>query len=236
MTLVAMATEDLTVGPGKPVQNAMDMAGKGYGQMKAELIGHYGGDETHALSAWTSTKRELTEDRASRIGKMLKMLAENAHHTPFEKSTLHFLVEADTASHIHVLKHRIGVSVNGESARYKKIEPRHHIPDDWPLYWRNLLDLHIQSSERLYSTAVDELTPTLGRKRAKESARYFLTYSNVLTLDVTFNFRSFMHFMGLRGEEDEAQREIFNISQEMLDAVRDTGDFDLSLDAFGYGL
>lgn len=41
-----------------------------------ELIGSYGGDETHALSAWTSTKRELTEEKQSRIDKLLKMLAE----------------------------------------------------------------------------------------------------------------------------------------------------------------
>ena len=27
---------------------------------KVELLGHYGSDETHACSAWTSTSRELT--------------------------------------------------------------------------------------------------------------------------------------------------------------------------------
>ena len=30
---------------------------------KVELIGIYGSDETHALSAWTSTSRDLTEDK-----------------------------------------------------------------------------------------------------------------------------------------------------------------------------
>lgn len=28
------------------------------GDNTVEMIGHYGGDETHALSAWTSTSRE----------------------------------------------------------------------------------------------------------------------------------------------------------------------------------
>ena len=46
---------------------------------KVELIGWYGGDETHALSAWTSTSRELIEEKKSRIPSLLKMLAENGH-------------------------------------------------------------------------------------------------------------------------------------------------------------
>ena len=33
---------------------------------KVELVGWYGGDETHALSAWTSTSRELTEEKQMR--------------------------------------------------------------------------------------------------------------------------------------------------------------------------
>lgn len=28
-----------------------------------ELLGYYGSDEVHAQSAWTSTSRELTEDK-----------------------------------------------------------------------------------------------------------------------------------------------------------------------------
>ena len=99
---------------------------------KVELIGHYGSDLTHAQSAWTSTSRDLTDEKRGRVGKLLKMLAENGHHTPFEKSSLHFLVTCDQASHIHLLKHRIGASINGESARYKELkEDRYYIPDDW---------------------------------------------------------------------------------------------------------
>ena len=84
---------------------------------KVELVGYYGGDESHALSAWTSTSRDLTQEKKDRMDKLLFMLASEGHHTPFEKSSLHFLVSTDIASHIHILKHRIGVSVNAESAR-----------------------------------------------------------------------------------------------------------------------
>ena len=75
---------------------------------KVELIGFYGGDEAHALSAWTSTNRDLTDDKKNRIPSLLKMLAENGHETPFEKSSLSFLVTTDIATHIQLLKHRIG--------------------------------------------------------------------------------------------------------------------------------
>lgn len=201
--------------------------------MSVELIGYYGGDTTHALSAWTSTEREITEEKHGRVDKLLKFLAENKHHTPFEKSFLHFVVEADTASHIQILKHRIGVSVNGESARYKQMEPRFLVPDDWPQKWKDILRRHAGAAEAWYQQALGELEMTLGRKRAKESARFFLPYANVLTLDVTFNFRSFMHFQELRNHVD-AQVEINDIAEEMLKLVKDTRVFNHSLKGFGY--
>ena len=72
-------------------------------QNSVELIGYYGNDQIHACSAWTSTSRDLTEDKVQRIPKLLKMLADAGHHTPFEKSSLHFLINTDIASHIHLI-------------------------------------------------------------------------------------------------------------------------------------
>jgi thymidylate synthase (FAD) len=199
-----------------------------------ELIGHYGSDETHALSAWTSTSRELTQAKRERIPALLKMLADNGHHTPFEKSMLHFLCRVDTATHIHLLKHRIGVSINGESARYKELEdPTPHIPDDWPDDLKAYTKLHHKSSVGFYRRAIIELEPLLGRKRAKESARMFLPYSNQLTLDVSFNMRSFVHFIGLRMKPD-AQVEVRELAEEMLRIIKaiDGNPFKQTLEAF----
>ena len=59
------------------------------------------------------------------------MLWINGHETPFEKGTVHFLVDTDIASHIHLLKHRIS-SLNAESARYKELkEDKYYLPEDW---------------------------------------------------------------------------------------------------------
>jgi thymidylate synthase (FAD) len=192
---------------------------------EVKLIGHYGGDITHAQSAWTSTDRELNEDKIERIPALLAMLARNGHHTPFEKSTLHFLVTCDQTAHIHFLKHRIGVSINAESARYKELkEDKMYLPVDWGCndhlvqFWHDLLKQHAEQSNRLYHQCLSNLTPALGRKRAKESARFFKTMNSQITMDISFNFRSFAHFCKLRNAPD-AQLEIREIAESMLNEV-----------------
>ncbi len=218
-----------------------------------QLIGFYGSDEIHACSAWTSTSRDITEEKKERIPKLLKMLAEQGHHTPFEKSSLHFLVDCDIASHIHLLKHRIGVSINGESARYKELkEDKFYIPDDWIALdghngeewdyphtnfsvdsWAETLQKFTEEGNALYHQCLKELEPVLGRKRAKESARFFKTYNSQIQADVMFNWRSFYHFLSLRNKP-EAQREIREIAAEMLNLVKNIeGEpFKYTLEAF----
>jgi len=201
---------------------------------KVELIGFYGSDESHALSAWTSTSRELTEDKKSRIPQLLKMLAENGHETPFEKSSLHFLVTSDVSAHIHLIKHRVAVSVNAESARYKELkEDKYYVPADWPQGEQELYIEHMESSLQKYHATLDRLIQGgMSRKRAKESARLYLPYGNQITADVMFNFRSFVHFLRLRYSE-HAQVEIRDIAKQMLDLVVSTGAFPSTMEAFG---
>ena len=201
---------------------------------KVELIGYYGSDEIIACSAWTSTSRELTEEKKNRIPQLLKMLAENEHHSVFEKSSLQFLVTSDIASHIHILKHRIGVSVNAESARYKELkDDKYYVPVDWDDEEKRNYIEHLESSIRTYHSTLDRLiSKGVSRKRAKESARLYLPYGNQLTADVMFNFRSFYHFIKLR-YSTHAQLEIRNIAKDMLDLVSETGSFDNTLEAFG---
>jgi flavin-dependent thymidylate synthase len=187
-----------------------------------ELLGYYGNDNIHACSAWTSTSRDLSEEKINRIPKLLKMLADEGHHTPFEKSYLHFLVTTDIASHIHIIKHRIGVSVNGESARYKEIkEDKYLIPEDWPKLWKEQLKHYTENGLRLYHDCIKDLTDnySIDRKRAKESARFFRGYNTQITADVSFNWRSFYHFQSLRNKSN-AQLEIKEIAQNMLDLVK----------------
>ncbi len=216
-----------------------------------KLLGYYGDDLVHACSAWTSTSRELTPDKIRRVPELLNMLADQGHHTPFEKSSLHFLVTVDQATHIHLLKHRIGVSINGESARYKELmEDKTYLPADWAgitlksqletdgtqnkmVDWYERLDNFTVQANELYHEALRELTPILGRKRAKESARFFKTMNSQITMDIMFNWRSFYHFQKLRNDV-HAQKEVRELAQSMLQLVKEIeGDpFEHTLKAF----
>ena len=200
-----------------------------------ELLGYYGSDEVIACSAWTSTSRELDEKKRQRIPKLIDMLWSNGHETPFEKGSVHFLVDCDIASHIHLLKHRIS-SLNAESARYKELkENKMFIPEDWPAFWQRVLEEYTEDGNRLYHKCIADLEPELGRKRAKESARFFKTYNSRIQADVQFNMRSFANFLKLRNSE-HAQKEIREIAQKMLDLVENIEEnpFRHTLNSWGY--
>ena len=200
---------------------------------KVELLGHYGSDEVIACSAWTSTSRNLTDEKRGRIQRLIEMLWVNGHETPFEKGTVHFLVDTDIASHIHLLKHRIS-SLNAESARYKELkEDKYFIPEDWTQKWQDALSDYTDAGNKLYHQCIEDLTPELGRKRAKESARFFKTYNSQIQADIMFNMRSFANFQKLRNSE-HAQVEIREIAAKMLELVEriEGNPFKFTLDAF----
>jgi len=201
-----------------------------------QLIGHYGSDKIIACSAWTSTSRDLTKEKIKRIPKLIDRLWRDGHHTPFEKGDVHFLVNSDIASHIHKLKHRMS-SLNAESARYKELqEDKYYVPKDWVTVecdidyrmdygqfqikstWDEALSAYTKLGNLLYHKCLADLEPVLGRKRAKESARFFKTYNSQIQSDVKFNMRSFANFLSLRRSE-HAQKEIREIADNMLELV-----------------
>jgi len=224
-----------------------------------ELLGYYGSDEIIACSAWTSTSRELTEDKKARIPKLINMLWRDGHETPFEKGVVHFLVNTEIASHIHILKHRIS-SLNAESARYKELkEDKYYIPEDWKdieveydseLHpfgeyaidfsdagdtWTEMLEWYTKLGNTLYHRCLEQTEPILGRKRAKESARFFKTYNSQIQADVSFNMRSFANFQKLRNSE-HSQLEIREIAGIMLQEVKNIegNPFKHTIEAWGF--
>ena len=194
---------------------------------KVEILGVYGGDEVIACSAWTSTSRDLPQEKKERIPALLKQLwnAEPVPHgSPFEKGIVHFLVDCDIASHIHLLKHRIS-SINAESARYKELkEDKFYLPEGWGNShtgqdWIKTLQAYTEEGNRLYHNCLEDLAPIIGKKRAKETARYFKTYNSQIQADVMFNMRSFHNFLTQR-MDGHAQQEIQDIAFQMLQLVK----------------
>jgi flavin-dependent thymidylate synthase len=227
---------------------------------KVELIGWYGGDKAIARAAWTSTQIDIDSKTDEQIGDLIdKKLWNNEsgkpHKTPFERGIVEFNITCCQPSHIHLLKHRLA-NINGESARYKELkEDKMYLPEDWNgievnwdnsdflvedtfggiKTWKEVLEMHTETGNKLYHQCIQELTPVLGRKRAKESARYFKTMNSQLTLSVMMNMSCFYNFYSLRAD-DAAQVEIQDIANQMLDCIKNIegNPFEHTLNAWGY--
>jgi flavin-dependent thymidylate synthase len=224
-----------------------------------ELIGWYGGDRAIARAAWTSTQTDVDAKTDAQVRDLLvNKLWNNGtgkpHRTPFERGIVEFNVTCCVASHIHIVKHR-HANVNGESARYKELkEDKYYLPEDWigihpsqdigsedslwattEQSWIDILREYTKIGNDLYHQCLKDLTPVLGRKRAKESARYFKTYNSQITLSVMMNMSCFENFLKLR-LDDAAQLEIREIAAKMLESVKniDGQPFKYTLEAWGY--
>lgn len=210
---------------------------------KVELIGWMNGDRGIARAAWTSTQTDVDLKTDEQIGDLIvNKLWNNGsgkpHKTPFERGIVEFNITCDQASHIHILKHRLA-NINGESARYKELkEDKIYLPEDWKgcllsqeslaqsngIYglnatWLTALEDYSILGNKLYHRCLEDLTPILGRKRAKESARYFKTMNSQITLSVMMNMSCFYNFYSLRAD-DAAQIEIQDIANQMLECIK----------------
>ena len=99
--------------------------------------------------------------------------------------------------------------------------------------YAHILENMTWETNRLYHKCLEDMEKQFGRKRAKESARYFKMYNSQIQSDISFNLRSFANFLKLRMSEF-AQVEIREIAEEMLKLVRRTGKFEHTLRAWGY--
>jgi thymidylate synthase (FAD) len=129
--------------------------------------------------------------------------------------------------------------VTHNSARYKELkEDKFYLPEDWKgillsqeslaqsngIYapnatWLTALEDYTNLGNKLYHRCLEDLTPVLGRKRAKESSRFFKTMNSQITLSVMMNMSCFQNFVTLR-RDDAAQKEIHEIADMMVDAVK----------------
>lgn len=198
-----------------------------------ELLMIAGDDVTPAEAAWYSTAKEVTEARLRRVPAMLEMLATESHSVPFEHTLISFRVTSEIATHIHMLKHRIGVSISSQSQRYMELRvDDYYVPEDWPSNLQAVYNAHMAATFDLYHRLIDDMEAAgIDRKRAKESARFVLPYATQIRYRVTFNLLSFVHFQKLRNSE-HAQVEIQLIAAEMLRLVKADGHLASALSAW----
>lgn len=196
------------------------------------------------LAAWASTgisQEELLElPVESRLGylfqsnqdsrlrspeELVDFLYRNNHTSPFRHVHLTYLITSDIATHIQMLKHRVGVEINSESARYKRLKDEYYVPDDLP---HDIQELIRANNERLHSLYLDIYNRLIesgySKQRAKEAARFVLPYSKQITYVVTLSLQALSHLHQLRCS-GHAQLEISCVVREMITQLIDTGKF-----------
>jgi thymidylate synthase ThyX len=185
------------------------------------------------------------------IQELLEYLSENEHTSPFRFSSFVFACNTDIATHIQKLKHRVILEAeNGESARYKELkEDKFYLPEDWMGIdpkepnvlveyfrgdWYEILKEYTELGNDLYHQALSELSPVLGKKRAKETARYFKTYNSQINTLNKLSFDGVMQFYFKRHDKSYVQNEISDLAINMVNCIKSipNNPFQYSLKAF----
>lgn len=176
------------------------------------------------------------------IEELLAFLAENKHNSPFRFSSFVFTATTDIATHIQKLKHTVLLEAeNGESARYKELkEDKFYLPWDWSGIefddskfspevakifngfetWKQILERSSEINNELYHNCLDQLVPVLGRKRAKESARYFKMYNSQMNTLNKLSFDGIVQFYYKRHDANVAQTEIAEFANGMVNQIK----------------
>lgn len=86
----------------------------------------------------------------------------------------------------------------------------------------------------LYHQSLIDTIPILGKKRAKESARFFKTYNSEINTLNKLSFDGIVQFYYKRHDKSHVQNEIADLAIAMVDAVRNIpgNPFQYSLKAF----
>ena len=208
-------------------------------QIKVELQEWMGSDRSIAESAWTSslTHQIKNSKSDSDVERVVKMLAENKHSTPFESVIFKFWIKLPIAIDRQHMTHRIA-SHNGMSARYRTM------PREWlslPEDVKHIMDKAIESDSNIFVKEYEDLCTKAniwyentiayfkireGKeisnkefKRIREFLRGVLPQHNMSERVTIFNLRSFANYQKLRNSE-HAQPEIRQIAELMLKEVK----------------
>lgn len=193
---------------------------------------------TDAIQAQKARKRSIPD--------LLNYLANSkpAHISPFRGAKFIFGMKTDIGTHIQLLTHTVAIDhTNTESARYKELlEDKYYLPADWLEYGEVGADLYRELEEmtwannNFYHRAIHALVSAgMPKTRAKETARYAKMYNSQVNSVRSLNFEGLVTLYRKRGFDSPSQREIAEVVEAMVQAVRDIpGEpFKHSLEAFG---
>ena len=206
--------------------------------MTVELVKASASDNDVLWAARVSTKGEQSLDEVgadpARSGGLINYLMRDRHGSPFEHSSMTFLVSAPIFVFREFMRHRVW-SYNEESGRYRKLDPVFYVPGpDRKLVQEGKPGKYVfvSGTDEQHKT-VDETVrrscaasyaaylEMLDAGIAREVARTVLPVGIYSSMYATCNARALMHFLSLRTKHEEAtfpsfpQREIEMVAEKM---------------------
>lgn len=204
-------------------------------KMNVTLYNHMGDDCDIASAARVSTGLNEKEFNSTADTKLINYLIKNRHGSPFEHTSITFLIDAPIFVFREFMRHRIGWSYNEVSGRYKQLDAKFYVyPNNRPLVQVGSSahpDL-VEGSELLttltnaslvssYHKAWREYETMLESGVANEVARSVLPVGLYSSMYATCNARSLMAFLSLRIDSDDnkfetkPQWEIQNVAEQL---------------------
>ena len=194
-----------------------------------ELINFMGGDDSVAMSAWVSFGGDDDARLADRdrVKGLINFLMREGHMSPFESSTITFVVSTPLFVAREIQRHRTA-SYNEISGRYAKWDFEFYVPStERPIVQAGKAGnysfesgtdtqhaLIIKGFEKAYGEALNTYEQLLEAGVAKEVARDVLPLGMYTRFYVTFNIRNLIHFLNLRST-DQALHEIREVANKM---------------------
>lgn len=218
-----------------------------------------GSDKSIAESAWTSSttlqgKLKRTDEDVIRV---INMLADSKHSTPFESVVLRFWIKMPISCDRQFMTHRLQ-SASGMSGRYRTMPSEFlEMPKDvkeilskidysgidkndnyaGSYYIQKYNELCEETNyyyqcvaQDLRSGEKDNIITNQEFKRVREFYRGVLPQNNMTERVSIMNLRAFANFIKLR-DKPEAQPEIQYVAKLMLQAVKDNNVAPVALEA-----
>jgi thymidylate synthase (FAD) len=207
--------------------------------VSVELVKHTASDADVLFAARVST---VGEQSLKEVGKdperskgLINYLMRESHGSPFEHTSMTFLISAPIFVFREFMRHRAGWSYNESSGRYRELEPVFYLPDtDRKLVQKGkpghytfvdgpdgMHDFVCVQMEIAYREAYERYEEMLTAGVAREVARSVLPVGLFSSAYATCNARSLMHFLSLRTQNELAkvpshpQREIEMVAEQM---------------------
>lgn len=209
------------------------------GDVTVELVKSSASDADVLFAARVSTAGEQSLDELGkdpeRSKGLINYLMRSRHGSPWEHTSMTFLISAPIFVFREFMRHRVGWSYNEESGRYRELQPVFYLPgadrklvqEGRPGKYRFVagtaeqFELVYRTMVGSYRQAYDAYQKMLAGGVAREVARSVLPVGLYSSMYATTNARALMHFLSLRTTHPNAkvksypQREIEMVGERM---------------------